>query len=392
MKKILFIIESFDTGGIATALFNMVNVLSNEYEVSVFSCVTADHRPDKLSDAIRVYYGGWRLAALNSTLKECKADRKRFLYKTAGTCWSKLFSNELPVRLALKHEVFLGDYDLVCSFSPERGRHVTWSGYCRFADAIAHTDRVISWIHYDPNHVDPDISYNNRFFEKIYGVCAVSRSVASEFSRVYPDIRTKVLSCYNILDFELIKHLSEEGTQLEYPKNSFVFFTASRLSPEKALVRGIRCFSKIVEKHPDAYWYIAGDGPQYGEIKALIEDCGIRDHVILLGNLENPYPYMKDATMYLNVSYHEAAPMVFMESLFLETPVLCTRTSSADELLKNGENAFICDNDPESITRALNSVLDRKDALKEMNVSVNRETVSEQLLASFDMLMNGENE
>lgn len=391
MKKLLFIIESFDTGGIATSLFNMVNVLSEVYDVSVLSCVTPDRRPDRLNEKVMVYYGGWRLSALNSTLQECKTNKKKFFYKALSSCWSKVFSNELPVRLAIKHELFLGDFNLVCSFSPERGRHVTWSGYCRFGDTIAHTDKTISWIHYDPNHVDPDIGYNNRFFKKIYGICAVSRSTANEFLKIYPDIGTKVLFCHNVLDFDLTRRLSEESKQFEYPKGAFVFFSACRLSPEKGLIRGIQCFSKAAEQH-NSYWVIAGDGPQYNEIKALIENCGMRDRIILLGNLENPYPYMKDATMYLNVSYHEAAPMTFLESLFLGTPVLCTRTSSADELLKNGMNALICDNNSEDIIRTMKYALDRKDLIEKMDVYADIEAANAGLLTAFDTFLGESDE
>lgn len=41
--------------------------------------------------------------------------------------------------------------------------------------------------------------------------------------------------------------------------------------------------------------------------------------------------------------------MVFMEAHMLGVPVFATRTSSADELLRDGETDFICENTEEGI-------------------------------------------
>ena len=79
-------------------------------------------------------------------------------------------------------------------------------------------------------------------------------------------------------------------------------------------------------------------------IQNAIDEAQLSDRILLIGELSNPYPYMRNADLLLNLSYHEAAPMVFLEAHALGVPVFATRTSSADELLRDGETDFICEN------------------------------------------------
>ena len=62
----------------------------------------------------------------------------------------------------------------------------------------------------------------------------------------------------------------------------------------------------------------------------------------------------------LNLSYHEAAPMVFLEGKALGTPVFATRTSSADELLNDQCDAFICENSEDGIREKFAWLMENK--------------------------------
>ena len=104
-----------------------------------------------------------------------------------------------------------------------------------------------------------------------------------------------------------------------------------------------------MREHSEIVWYIAGDGPERSNIEKAILSHGLENQIILLGNQSNPYPYMKNADLVLNLSYHEAAPMVFLESKALGTPVFATRTSSVTDLLNDKQDSFICENSEDAI-------------------------------------------
>ena len=50
--------------------------------------------------------------------------------------------------------------------------------------------------------------------------------------------------------------------------------------------------------------------------------------------------------------------MVFLEAHALGVPVFATRTSSADELLRDGETDFICENSEEGIREGFARLMD----------------------------------
>ena len=75
--------------------------------------------------------------------------------------------------------------------------------------------------------------------------------------------------------------------------------------------------------------------------------------VTLLGEMENPYGYIGAADLLLIPSRSEAAPLVIGEATALGTPVLSTKTSSAEEMILTPGLGWVCENSAESIRSEL---------------------------------------
>jgi glycosyltransferase involved in cell wall biosynthesis len=195
-------------------------------------------------------------------------------------------------------------------------------------------------------------------------IVCVSESVMKSFAKCFPSLEGKMEYCYNFLSFDQILEKSNLPSEIEIPSDRCVLFSASRLAPEKAIPRAIYAIQEVFSSYPELVWYLAGNGPERQKIEEAIAACGLENRIVLLGGLLNPYPMMKRADLVVNVSYHEAAPMVFFESLALGTPVFATRTLSAEEMLSDGENAFLCENSAEGIRNALFSLMEHKENLK----------------------------
>ena len=111
-------------------------------------------------------------------------------------------------------------------------------------------------------------------------------------------------------------------------------------------------------------WFIAGDGAERANIEMAIKTDGLEEYIHLIGAQSNPYPYMRNADLVLNVSFHEAAPMVFFESRALGTPVFATRTVSAEELLCNQVDSFICDNSEAGLCEAFADLMANRELVQ----------------------------
>ncbi len=354
MKKILIVSNSLTTGGIGTSLVNMANELSRYYQVDLFLYDPTGTAKSRLKDTVRILPASWRFTTLGIPFRRAIGSGKPAViwFRLWTTVWCKLFSNQFPIQVAIRHQEKMSGYDLAFAYHHEGRRHAAANGFARVVEHCVDAKQKAAWIHFDCELLDLDSQYHQQFYRNLDKIICVSQSLQKRFQKKYPLLRDKVDYCYNFLDYEALYRTSLEPQPIPYPAGKRICFSACRLSSEKALVRGIRCLAPVFQKHRELMWYIAGEGPEREAIEQEIQLHGLGDQVILLGNLSNPYPYMRNADLLMNISYHEAAPMVFLEANALGVPVFATETSSARELLEGSPCSRICENSEQGIYEA----------------------------------------
>jgi glycosyltransferase involved in cell wall biosynthesis len=74
------------------------------------------------------------------------------------------------------------------------------------------------------------------------------------------------------------------------------------------------------------------------ELEQLVSKLGLEDEVSLPGYIKNPYPYMKNADVFVLSSYYEGLGYVLLEALAVGTPIVSTNCPSGpDEVLEHGK-------------------------------------------------------
>lgn len=365
-KKVLIVNKSFELGGIQSSMINMANELSRYYEVHLFIYNPVGALKERLSKDVKILEPTWQFRCLGMSLKEAMRSRnfKMISFRLFATIWSKAFHNKLPIEIAIKNQTRMCGYDLAIAYHQEQRKKTVASGFARVVDKCVDARKKVAWLHFDSNTVDLDSQYNNLFYNKMDKVVCVSKSLMENFANAYSGLSNKVDYCYNFVPYNSIREKSRENQTQLYPGDRFVCFSACRLAEVKALVRGVNALSGILKSHKEVVWYIAGEGPERSNIEKAIKANGLEEQVVLIGNQPNPYPYMRNADLVLNVSYHEAAPMVFLESKTLGTPVFATRTSSAEELLRNNIDSFVCDNSEEGIRERFAWLMENRECVK----------------------------
>ena len=163
--------------------------------------------------------------------------------------------------------------------------------------------------------------------------------------------------CSNAIDAERILNLSLEESQ--YPvvtanltSGRIHFITIGRFSPEKNHLNLIHAFRRFLDQGYDADLYILGDGPLRQRMVELIGQLGLGNHVILTGNVANPYAIMRKCDCVILPSLHEGQPIVLLEARVLHMPIVMTEFSTAkDSVIPNGQ--YIIKNDIEGILDGL---------------------------------------
>jgi N-acetylgalactosamine-N,N'-diacetylbacillosaminyl-diphospho-undecaprenol 4-alpha-N-acetylgalactosaminyltransferase len=78
--------------------------------------------------------------------------------------------------------------------------------------------------------------------------------------------------------------------------------------------------------------------------------------VVFKGNVKNPFRYYKNALFTISTSKYEGMPMVLLESLACETPVISWNYASGpNEIITNESNGLLVENqDSEKLIEAIN--------------------------------------
>lgn len=365
MKKVLIVNKSFALGGIETAMLNMINNLSEEYNIDLCLYYPEGPLKNRLPNYVKVIETNPYIKAIGMSFKEClfKGSFKQKIFRIFATIWTKVFNNKLPISFALRKQSKLKGYDIAIAYHHETDKKTLNSGFSRFVECCVEADNKFAWIHYDPDYVGFDEKYNDKFYKKMDKIVCVSGTIKDKFIKYHNSLISKTEVCYNFLDFKRIYKLCDEKQRIKYDSKNINLFSACRLTKEKGLPRGISAVADLLRKNRQVKWFIAGEGQEKSQILKIIHDENLEESIILLGHLENPYPYIKNADMLMVVSYHEAAPMVYMEAKALNTCIFSTNISSANEILKNGLDAFICENSREGIHDMLENILKEPEKL-----------------------------
>lgn len=129
-----------------------------------------------------------------------------------------------------------------------------------------------------------------------------------------------------------------------------------RLSHEKDQEKLIRAFAKSDLVNQDVKLFILGQGPLQEHLEALIKDLELDKKVYLLGQVENPYIYLKQADLFILSSNHEGQPMVLLEALTLNIPILATDIVGNRSVLNKMEECLV-DNNEDALALGLNESL-----------------------------------
>lgn len=363
-KKILIVNKSFVVGGIQSSMLNMINSLKDDYDIDLCVFNNAGQLKDRLPEGINVIKTNKLLQLHGMSVGEAK-NSGVFVYLARLFLggFARLFTNKLFFNVAMMLQKPLKGYDAAIAYHHEDSPNAVVSGFYRFVSKKTDAPIKLGWIHYDPYKVSFDDRRNEKYMGKMTKIVCVSKGTADIFKKRHPDLKVPVDYCYNMQDIGRIQRLKDEKQEVPFSDECFNCFSACRLTAEKALVRGIKALAPVLREHKDIFWYIAGDGAEKENIEAAIKSEGLDGRIILLGRQSNPYSYMKNSDLLMSLSFHEAAPMVYMEAKALHVPVFSTRTSSTEEMLNDGVEDFICENSEEGIRESFSELMNNREKL-----------------------------
>lgn len=140
-----------------------------------------------------------------------------------------------------------------------------------------------------------------------------------------------------------------------------------RLSREKGILNFLKAVNILVKKGCQLNFTICGEGDLEDDVKDYISREKLQDKVEYKGwisDQELPH-HLNNLKLIVIPSYTEGLPNLMLESMACGTPVLSNRVGSIPEIILEGKNGFLMDNNsPETIAHNILKSLNSPDLNK----------------------------
>ena len=127
------------------------------------------------------------------------------------------------------------------------------------------------------------------------------------------------------------------------PQGRLRFICVARLSPEKGILGLFEAFASAKNAGLDAELVLVGDGPDREAIEAKAAELGLSQDIILKGRLpeQTTLEEIAGADVLVLASFMEGLPVVLMEALALNVPVIAPCVAGIPELVVHGETGLL---------------------------------------------------
>lgn len=366
--KILFCIDTLGSGGAERIMLNVINGLQRNptYEIDIFLLLRTGVYLEALSENVHLY------SFLNRPRKGLR-----------------LFIRLLPAKW-LHRLLIRKEYDVEIAFLEGGSTKIV-------AGCPNKKTRKYAWVHSDVKKHNWANRYyiterqNRKCYASFDKVIAVSTEVKNAVEQRF---HCKAYFLHNCLDNHQIKKLAEESVENIFRKDRFNLVTVGSLQPIKGIERLIEVHECLKQCGLQVCHYILGTGELEEEIRKKIQGKNLEDRMILKGFVQNPYPYIKNADLYVCSSYAEGYNSAVCEAVLLGTPVVTTDCAGMKDILGNSLYGLIVENSPNGLINGIRKMIEQPDFFQEYKKRIQQcETVLgyEQCLHEVEELLSDNN-
>lgn len=148
------------------------------------------------------------------------------------------------------------------------------------------------------------------------------------------------------------------------PEGGILIGSVGRLDEQKAYHDLVRAAKRVVKIYPEVRFAIAGEGPCHAALQVLIEELGLTGRFQLCGFRWDVENFLAALDLFVCSSAWEGGPLVVVEAMLLDKPVVTTEVGFTPELIAPGEGGeLVPPGNPRALGDALLAALGNKDML-----------------------------
>lgn len=341
MKKIIFFSRTLQIGGMEKSLVILLNELVNYYNITLYLEFKTGELLDNLNDKIKV--------------KEYRlSNNKNWILR-------KIFNFIKRYNWYLKN---YNKYDFSCCYA-------TYSRLCSLLALKASKNNSV-YIH--SNYYDMfngNFTKINNFFKyinifKFKKIIHVSNESLASINKIYPFLKTKSYVINNLFDIPKNKSI------ITKKNDDFIRYTFIGRIEEasKNVKRLFDAFKILIKTNPNNILTIVGEGPDYLACKQYADDINIFNKVKFTGMLFNPIQEIIDCDYIVLSSNYEGNPVVYMEALYYNKPIVTT-VKTSDKYINIEDYGIVSEKSAESLAYAMKQIINKK-----IKININFEEIN----------------
>lgn len=368
MKKVLFVINTLGGAGAEKALLELLKRFSpQQYEIDLYVLLDQGELISQVPEYVNirnteylaesvlsvegkkklgktVWHRLWRNMALGKNLvyltKNLAAMLKKKQIHTDKLLWRVMSDSGMVLK---KH------YDMAVAYLE--------GGATYFVHDHVDADQKFTFLHVDYSYAGYTRDLDRNCYQDFDRIFTVSDEVKKSFLQVYPECSGKTMVFHNLLDKEEIKRKAELPGGFSDKYEGKRILTVGRLTAQKAYETAIDAMKILKEQGEQVRWYVLGEGELRKKLQQKIEELGLTEDFLLLGAVENPYPYYRQCDLYVHATRFEGKSIAVQEAQILGCAILVSDCSGNREQVENGVDGALCQLDARDISRQIKQLL-----------------------------------
>lgn len=227
----------------------------------------------------------------------------------------------------------------------------------------AKAKKYILWVH-------EDYAYNNlnkikgawwklpilmhlkkKYLKKYDAIVACSKNSKESYEKFHKINGVQAIT-NSINELEVLDHCNDKVDLPDNIKNNYIV-NVNSIRVGKRVDLLIDLFYECLKKDNSLNLIIIGAGDCEDVVIKKINDYGISDKCLLLGEMSNPAAYVKNAKFMVSTSCAEAYGLAVAESMFLGVPTVCFYNRGIAGFVKSGVNGVIVNNNEDFVNEVL---------------------------------------
>jgi glycosyltransferase involved in cell wall biosynthesis len=345
--KILYLIDKLKIGGAEKHLFSVLRYIDrNLFEPAVFCLNYKSPIGEQIEEL------GIEVTSLN-------LDK---IYNLKSFLQGRYFNNELKKRKIQILHCYLNSSNIFGPFYSSFNKNGLKTIISRRDDGFGLSSKL-EWVQKRIVHF---------YVDKVFTVSNKIRENTVENWNVVPE---KVKTIYNGVQITNGEFKLNYYPLVEFhiPIDAKLIGCVGNLKKVKGQELLIRAVPEILEKHPQAYFLIIGDGAERENLKKLCFDLDVNNYVIFTGRRNDVNSFYPILDVVVNTSFTEGISNSLLEAMSFSKPVIATKVGGNPEIIEHKKTGVLLQERSISLlANEINDLLDNPKNAKNLGENATR--------------------